>query len=124
MFVLSRSRWKIGTMFAIVLVLGFTISSAVFASRVSSTLLQVSSDRYTNSASQHSTEVVDAEGIIAGTDDIGTAFSFRIISSQPTPGGMTPPPGAFHIDVKGVLKTPAGSCTTDAHFSGTLLIPE
>src|SRR5438270_3271919 len=57
MFVLSRSRWKIGTMFAIVPVLGFTISSAVFASRVSSTLLQVSSDPYTNSASQHSTEV-------------------------------------------------------------------
>ena len=57
MFVLSRSRWKIGTMFAIVLVLGFTISSAVFASRVSSTLLQVSSDPYTNSTSQHSTEV-------------------------------------------------------------------
>src|SRR5437764_5153571 len=57
MFVLSRSRWKIGTMFAIALVLGFTISSAVFASRVGNTLLQVSSDSYTNSTSQHSTEV-------------------------------------------------------------------
>jgi hypothetical protein len=65
-----------------------------------------------------STEVVDAEGIIAGTDDIGTEFSFRIISSKPTTGGMMPPPGVFDIDVRGVLKTPDGSCETSANFFG------
>jgi hypothetical protein len=64
------------------------------------------------------TEVVDAEGIIAGTDELNREFSFRIISSKPTAGGMMPPPGAFDIDVRGVLKTPDGSCETSANFFG------
>src|SRR5437763_4751158 len=57
MSVFFHSRRRIGAMLTVALVLGFTLSSAVFASAVGSTLLQVSSDPYTNSTSQHQTEV-------------------------------------------------------------------
>ena len=60
--------------------------------------------------------VVDAEGMI-----VGPGFSFRIMSSAPTGGFLTP--GGFQIFVTGVLKTPGGSCETSAEFDGTL-IPE
>ena len=88
MFVLSRSRWKIGTMFAIVLVLGFTISSAVFASRVSSTLLQVSSDPYTNSASQHSTEVEPDSYSNGSTIVAATQVGRFAMAAPPISGGQ------------------------------------
>src|SRR5579863_4872082 len=57
MSILSRFRWWIGAMLAAALVLGYISSSAIIASRASSTLLQVSTDPYTNSTSQHQTEV-------------------------------------------------------------------
>ncbi len=57
MSVFSRFHWWIGATLTTALVLGFVLSSTVFASMVGSTLLQVSTDPYTNSTSQHQTEV-------------------------------------------------------------------
>jgi len=55
--ILFRSRWWISTALTLILVLCFTLSSAVFASGEVSSPLQLSSDPYTNSTSQHQTEV-------------------------------------------------------------------
>ena len=62
--------------------------------------------------------VVDAEGMIVGPN-----FSFRIISSDPVLGFLSPPPGDFDVVVNGVLKTPAGSCETSADFFGHFTLP-
>lgn len=61
--------------------------------------------------------VVDAEGII-----VGPGFSFRIISSSPVSGTLTP--AGFHIFVTGILKTPAGSCEAFGEFDGSLIPSE
>jgi hypothetical protein len=52
-----RFRWWTGTTLAAAFVLGIVLASTVFASSVSSALLQLSSDPYTNTTSQHQTEV-------------------------------------------------------------------
>ncbi len=57
MSLIFRSRWWIGVTLSIALILVFTLSSSVFAALAGSTLLQVSTDPYTNSTSQHQTEV-------------------------------------------------------------------
>src|SRR4051812_40667632 len=61
--------------------------------------------------------VVDAEGMI-----VGPGFSFRIMSSSPVEGVLTP--SGFQIFVTGILKTPAGSCEASAQFDGTLIESE
>ena len=55
--ILFRSRWWISAPLTLILVLCFTLSAAVFASGEVSSSLQLSSDPYTNSTSQHQTEV-------------------------------------------------------------------
>src|ERR1700736_3508154 len=57
MSLISRSRWWIAVTLSIALILVFTLSSSVFAALAGRALLQVSSDPYTNSTSQHQTEV-------------------------------------------------------------------
>lgn len=57
MFVFLRSRWWISVVFLLMLLLGLTLFSVVFAAGSTATLLQVSSDPYTNTTSQHQTEV-------------------------------------------------------------------
>jgi hypothetical protein len=57
MVVLFRSRWWVFASFIMTLVLTFTLASAAFASAAGSSLFQISSDPYTNSTSQHQTEV-------------------------------------------------------------------
>lgn len=52
-----RSRWWIGAALATALLLYIVLASTVFASPASSTLVQLSSDPYTNTTSQHQTEV-------------------------------------------------------------------
>ncbi|SRR6266567_702667 len=54
---LFRSRWWTSAALILTLVLGFALSSVVFASGPAGPLLQISSDPYTNSTSQHQTEV-------------------------------------------------------------------
>ena len=53
---LSRTRWFIVTL-ALVLALSLALSAAVFASAAGSSPFQLSSDPYTNTTSQHQTEV-------------------------------------------------------------------
>jgi BNR repeat-like domain len=55
-FIFRSRRWIVVTLF-IALILVFTLSSSVFAALTGSALLQVSTDPYTNSTSQHQTEV-------------------------------------------------------------------
>src|SRR5712691_12733521 len=57
MSLITRSRWWIGVTLSIALILVFTLSSSVFAHLAGSALLQVSTDPYSNSTSQHQTEV-------------------------------------------------------------------
>lgn len=57
MSLITRSRWWIGVTLSIALILVFTLSSSVFADLASRALLQVSTDPYSNSTSQHQTEV-------------------------------------------------------------------
>src|SRR5690242_8185095 len=57
MFVLSHFRWQAYTVFLISLVFVFTLSSTAFASVTAGSLFQISKDPYTNSTSQHQTEV-------------------------------------------------------------------
>ncbi len=57
MSVLSRQRWWVGAALLGGLVFGIISSSVLFASAAGSSLVQLSSDPYTNSTSQHSTEV-------------------------------------------------------------------
>ena len=52
-----RFRWWIGAGLATAFLLYFVLASTVFASSASSILLQLSSDPYTNTTSQHQTEV-------------------------------------------------------------------
>ena len=52
-----RNRWWIGAALATAFLLYIVLASTVFASSASSILLQLSSDPYTNTASQHQTEV-------------------------------------------------------------------
>lgn len=52
-----RFRWWVGAGLATAFLLYFVLASTVFASSASSTLLQLSSDPYTNTTSQHQTEV-------------------------------------------------------------------
>src|ERR1700736_4411029 len=57
MSLISRSRWWIAVTLSIALILVFTLSSSVFAALTGNAPLQVSTDPYTNSTSQHQTEV-------------------------------------------------------------------
>src|SRR5690349_17266315 len=57
MSIFSRSRWWASAALPLTLVLCFALSSAVFASGPADPFLQISSDPYTNSTSQHQTEV-------------------------------------------------------------------
>src|SRR6266566_4861536 len=57
MAALSRPRWWVLVAFLMTLVLTFTLSTGAFASVRASSLFQISSDPYTNSTSQHQTEV-------------------------------------------------------------------
>src|SRR5215469_14898145 len=57
MLALSRHRWWIGAALFTALVLGILSSSVLFASAAGSSPPQLSSDPYTNSTSQHQTEV-------------------------------------------------------------------
>jgi hypothetical protein len=57
MVVLSRPRWGILAALLMTLVLTFTLLPTAFASVRASSLFQISSDPYTNSTSQHQTEV-------------------------------------------------------------------
>jgi hypothetical protein len=57
MSILSRSRWWVSVTLFLVLVVCFALSSAVFAAGPGDPPLQISSDPYTNSTSQHQTEV-------------------------------------------------------------------
>ena len=57
MSLISRSRWWIGVTLSIAFILVFTLSTSVFAALAGRALLQVSTDPYTNSTSQHQTEV-------------------------------------------------------------------
>jgi hypothetical protein len=57
MFVLLRSRWWISVVLLFMFLLGLTLFSVVSAAGSTATLLQVSSDPYTNATSQHQTEV-------------------------------------------------------------------
>src|SRR5205085_9254847 len=57
MLVLSRPRRWIGATLFTALVLGIISSSVLFASAAGSSPVQLSSDPYTNSTSQHQTEV-------------------------------------------------------------------
>jgi hypothetical protein len=53
---ISRFRWPIRALAAVTLALVFVLSSTILAF-ASATLLQLSSDPFTNSTSQHKTEV-------------------------------------------------------------------
>ncbi len=57
MVVLLRFRWWISAILTVALVLGVALSSVTSASAAASSSLQISSDPYTNSTSQHTTEV-------------------------------------------------------------------
>src|SRR5579864_8401751 len=57
MSVFSRSRWLTYGALILSLVLSLALSAAVFASAAGSSPLQLSSDPYTNTTSQHQTEV-------------------------------------------------------------------
>src|SRR6266705_1531963 len=57
MSVLSRFRYWVLAAFLMTLVLIFTLSSTAFASVTAGSLFQISRDPYTNSTSQHQTEV-------------------------------------------------------------------
>src|SRR5579885_3566871 len=57
MFILLRSRWWISSVLLFMFLLGLTLFSVVSAAGSTATLLQVSSDPYTNATSQHQTEV-------------------------------------------------------------------
>ena len=57
MSLIFRSRWWIVVTLSSALILIFTLSSSVFASLAGNTLHQISTDPYTNSTSQHQTEV-------------------------------------------------------------------
>lgn len=57
MLALSRHRWWIGAALFTALVLGILSSSVLFASAAGSSPTQLGSDPYTNSTSQHQTEV-------------------------------------------------------------------
>jgi len=57
MSLITRSRWWIVATLSIALILVFTLSTSVFAALTGRALLQVSTDPYTNSTSQHQTEV-------------------------------------------------------------------
>src|SRR5579884_315604 len=57
MFILLRSRWWISPVLLFMFLLGLTLFSVVSAAGSTATLLQVSSDPYTNATSQHQTEV-------------------------------------------------------------------
>jgi BNR repeat protein len=57
MSILSRARWWICAVLIMTLVLSFALSSATFVSAAEDPFFQVSSDPYTNSTSQHQTEV-------------------------------------------------------------------
>jgi len=57
MGVLSRPRWWIFAALIMILVLTFTLTSTAFASAAGVSLFHISSDPYTNSTSQHQTEV-------------------------------------------------------------------
>src|SRR5437899_9626117 len=57
MAALSRPRWWVIVAFLMTLVLAITLSASASASVRASSLFQISSDPYTNSTSQHQTEV-------------------------------------------------------------------
>ena len=57
MLSLSRARWLICAALTMTLALSFSLSSSIFASEAVGSLFQISSDPFTNSTSQHQTEV-------------------------------------------------------------------
>ncbi|GAC1378830.1 MAG: sialidase family protein [Ktedonobacteraceae bacterium] len=57
MIVLARLCWPVRTVFALALIFSFALPSAIFAAMPGGPLLQLSSDPYTNTESQHQTEV-------------------------------------------------------------------